>query len=403
VALANSEHTRCHACQREVAIPEAHRRALALCTEAVAADAQARRTFASLGSPPGLAMRIFGAAPLLLTLVLPLSLGTFLERKLDALEGLVCGWVERHHQTNAYDWLTTTELSMVRWGSFLFIALVLTVTAVLGRRRFVRREGLVAALHARPAERDGGPSRCRTCGAPLTVPANTLGVRCAYCSTDNLVAIPVAWLERAQRSVTALTREATSALGEQRAASRDLRWALLLHLGAVALFALLFEGCLSHFDEDVSARAALASPRVLLGHRDRWELGGPVPVPPSVPLDNCRGRRSVPPESLSCGAGGCTIGWFVALRAGERLSVATDEDVSMRVRRHVGRGAFLYTSSYPEAWGPLVASSTGGRDAPLSVEAPMTAWYHLDLTLREEEADGANLAQRPLALCAEAR
>jgi hypothetical protein len=33
----------------------------------------------------------------------------------------------------------------------------------------------------------------------------------------------------------------------------------------------------------------------------------------------------------------------------------------------------------------------------------MTAWYHLDLTLREEEADGANLAQRPLALCAEAR
>ncbi len=44
------------------------------------------------------------------------------------------------------------------------------------------------ALACQPPDRDGGPGRCRKCGAPLEVETGAISARCAYCGTDSLLA-----------------------------------------------------------------------------------------------------------------------------------------------------------------------------------------------------------------------
>src|SRR5207253_1658793 len=76
-----------------------------------------------------------------------------------------------------------------------------------GRRRLVERGKLQAELAAKPPSRPGGPARCRRCDAPLDVKPGDLGVRCFYCRTDNLVAMPADWIARMKSGTAEIARE----------------------------------------------------------------------------------------------------------------------------------------------------------------------------------------------------
>ena len=86
----------------------------------------------------------------------------------------------------------------------------------------VRRD-IHASLAAEAPERPGGPSRCRSCGAALDVPAGALGVPCAYCKVDNLVALPGAWVARVRSREFRHFMRIDAALDAYRAASHRAR------------------------------------------------------------------------------------------------------------------------------------------------------------------------------------
>jgi hypothetical protein len=78
-------------------------------------------------------------------------------------------------------------------GAVLYAMIVVAGLRLLSQERAALRLRLQAELVAQPPPHPGGPALCRACGAALTVAADALGVRCDYCSADNLVALP-AWL-----------------------------------------------------------------------------------------------------------------------------------------------------------------------------------------------------------------
>jgi LSD1 subclass zinc finger protein len=86
----------------------------------------------------------------------------------------------------------------------------------------VRRD-IHASLAASMPVRPGGPSGCRRCGAPLDVPTGALGVPCTYCKTDNLVALPPAWVAHVRASDFHRFLRIDDALTAFRAASESAR------------------------------------------------------------------------------------------------------------------------------------------------------------------------------------
>jgi DNA-directed RNA polymerase subunit RPC12/RpoP len=78
-------------------------------------------------------------------------------------------------------------------GAVLYAMIVVAGLRLLSQERAALRLRLQAELVAQPPPHPGGPALCRACGAALTVATDAVGVRCDYCSADNLVALP-AWL-----------------------------------------------------------------------------------------------------------------------------------------------------------------------------------------------------------------
>ncbi|MBK8257721.1 MAG: hypothetical protein IPK82_34265 [Polyangiaceae bacterium] len=112
--------------------------------------------------------------------------------------GYPVSWVMR-----GFYWLTgRPHAGPLEALTVLLVTMVLFVPPIgvwiIRKQRDASLDGVRRDIHASLAaslpERPGGPSRCRRCGAPLDVPAGALGVACTYCRTDNLVALPPAWV-----------------------------------------------------------------------------------------------------------------------------------------------------------------------------------------------------------------
>jgi LSD1 subclass zinc finger protein len=385
VALERREKTHCVHCKAEVAIPEAHRLALELVEEQVVADQLTQRAFRVLGRPPILPLRAFA----FINLAFTLFLCCWYVQAITWVEEKLFGWVEVHRHVNLYDWLTDEELWLLRWGALAVVCLVGVVLGALGRRRAVQRAALKAALHARAPAQAGGPALCRECGAPLSVPENSWGVRCAYCRTDNLVAISRAWLDTARRGVKGIAREARDALQQQRAVTYALRKDLLLNAGAVLLLAAVVEGFwlwerAEHPPEvDWNLRAALAGTRRMIG-REFIGIGRPTPVPARIPLDGCQGHWRLPATDYGCFAGECWVGWFVALKAGEALMVAPQARGTMTLFKHVKDHIWQFSYGGLAYWGEQVGTAEVTPEAPGRIVAPVTDWYRVKFDLRLE-------------------
>ncbi len=89
------------------------------------------------------------------------------------------------------------------------------------------------ALAALPPEDDGGPPRCRICGAPLALAAGAISARCAYCGSDSLIG----HVAEATRVLANKLRDELRTLGHAIAALRIRR--RLLVGGAAAAAVLL--------------------------------------------------------------------------------------------------------------------------------------------------------------------
>ena len=386
VAVAHEAQTRCAFCGDQVEIPEAYRAAGLVAQREVEADELTRRAFRTFGRPPSIGLR---AIDFLTSGCLQVGVTIFLcvAGTVRAANWLLDQCTPWFH-LNAWDWFAPAELNLLVWGTAFAVLLTLFVLGAFGRRRVNSLRALHQALAARPPARPGGPAECRQCGAPLSVPADALGVRCAYCRTDNLLAIPAAWLSKKRRAVAHVVREAKSVLGEYRAENRRLYLRLGLRLGLIGGVAALtmtrtvrevFAGNRGNSD----LRAALRAPRELFDIRAGAALlGTPSDPCATVPVNQCRSRYVLHlADDIHCLFERCTGGWFVALRAGELLEVAPSAAGRARLVAHYkDRG---WTASYGRAayWGDELASADVGPGRAARFRAPNTSWYRLELEL----------------------
>lgn len=90
-----------------------------------------------------------------------------------------------------------------------------------------------ASFAATLPEHAGGPARCWSCGAALDVAPGALGVPCAYCRADNLVALPLDWVAKLRAADFQHFRSIDAALGAYREAgarAREASWKLVFGL-----------------------------------------------------------------------------------------------------------------------------------------------------------------------------
>jgi uncharacterized Zn finger protein (UPF0148 family) len=71
---------------------------------------------------------------------------------------------------------------------------------------------LQGALVAGEPAHPGGPSTCRSCGAPLSVKPGKLCVPCYYCSTQNLVSLESSWVKQVKESADKKVKSLTQAI-----------------------------------------------------------------------------------------------------------------------------------------------------------------------------------------------
>jgi LSD1 subclass zinc finger protein len=199
VPLGSGAVATCVFCKAEVPVPEPYR-VLRATEEDLAA---AERLFRKLGKPPSAALRAWAAfvevsaSGLLYGLYLLLSinfavvffLGFGLEIVLHALaRPLGIDLIDRFGGGTTYMGFAA---SLVLFGLFPW-----WLSGYLKSLAEIRRS-LQRHTAARPPKKPGFPSTCRGCGAALAVPEGALGVRCVYCQSDNLVALPAEWIKGA--------------------------------------------------------------------------------------------------------------------------------------------------------------------------------------------------------------
>ena len=388
VALAREATVRCPFCGGQVAVPESYRSALDVAEREVAADALTHRAFATLGKPPSLLLRALaamtgGVGRMILTTFLTLVVVVHL---LNACIDHAARWFH----VNVRDWLSNDEQALLFFGLTFVALLAIFALALFGRRRAGDLQKLHRALAAQPPARAGGPARCRDCGAPLTVPEGALGVRCAYCKCDNLVAIDAAWIGKARGGAARVAHEAKSVLARHRYDVRRLRLHLAIRLAVIGALAWLVLAStvrrVAAGGGDLDLRAALAAvPRRMIdAQAHATSLPPPGPAAPRVPIDQCAARYLVKRgEDITCNGGECAAGWFVPMRRGERFEIAPIASGTARWFEHYEGTGWTQAYGRADGWGTERGSAPVAPGKPAQFTAAVTSWYRVTLELHD--------------------
>lgn len=249
VPLGSGPRTHCRHCDVDVTIPEEYHRLQRTQQSALADRKLAEELYGRIGRPPGLAARLGGRAAegsiaylktagaivgVLLGTLWPLGVALFMV----AGYGISYPTAKLLHLgfRLAGQPLDPLPPELVVPLATILAYLLLGVPAILSARERalgdVRRD-IHASLAAVPPVHDGGAFACRRCGAALDVPADALGVPCAYCKVDNLVALPRGWVADAQASEYERFLSIDACLEAYRAAARratESTWRMLLWL-----------------------------------------------------------------------------------------------------------------------------------------------------------------------------
>ena len=231
------------------------------------------------------------------------------------------------------------------------------------------------------------------------MPDGALGVRCVYCGSDNLVALPPSWIAKASAGVAAVDAEIEGARAELVAEQRRLRRGLVIHVGGItAGFGLFFFACMAGtparanaadvvppsysdftgeprslarrgFDDSVHALAAnaLLSPRTTR-----------IDFPEACP----QGAAPLELEPRDCDAKGCVVRLYAALHEGDR-AVVTFTGLASRAKLAVSRHRMLpWPTRADQPFGDHVVGLDVVPGAPTSFVARWTAWHELLLETR---------------------
>jgi LSD1 subclass zinc finger protein len=223
--------------------------------------------------------------------------------------------------------------------------------------------GLRMRLAAGRPVQPGGPATCRGCGAALDVPPGALGVRCTYCQTDNVVAIPAVVAAKDHRDTTHMHESIEKVLAkhaEQIATQRArLRRNLLVSLvGLLCAFGVLYFPAHYFLDGTFTIARTPSAHRGQL-YPSRLEADTVIPQDMTKPIDltftwDCHG------STRKC------IDFYVALKRGERVMFeASNHDLQFVLQRHAR--LVLSVGEYD----PWVS------DASLAARAPYTGWYRV--------------------------
>jgi DNA-directed RNA polymerase subunit RPC12/RpoP len=231
-------------CGTKTAVPEKYRNLVLVNRLDGEARVRAEKILKKLDTPPWLFTRILAAifdqSMLGFWIFFGVPVGV-----ISILGALVLNvWIARvFHLASADDVPFAVTLVLILLGIFI-LAFVPRAFGVYANRRASAGKTLVAALSSHPPKTPGGLSRCRECGAPLTVAESSTLSRCVYCGTDNLVRIDSGRLQTAVSFLTNVVRTMEAAAAMDRKERGETRHTLLKELGryagVTAVFCALF-------------------------------------------------------------------------------------------------------------------------------------------------------------------
>jgi len=217
VALGQGKTTRCHFCSAETPVPEQYT-ALQQAARSFAADRQlATSLYGKVGRPPGRLLATWGRAAQG-TVHIGGGVAGLLVDGLTTQPAIVLAVVAAAAYAigfpvgkliRAVAWLSGNPVqgqlspyTVLPLAAVLALLLVGVPAVLFDRERALAavRRDIHASLAAALPEKEGGPGRCRNCGAALEIPQGALGVPCPYCRADNLVALPAGWVRKIQAS-----------------------------------------------------------------------------------------------------------------------------------------------------------------------------------------------------------
>lgn len=388
VALGEGDHATCAHCNAAVAIPEEHR----ALRDAVRSDAgareHARALYEEIGAPPSIFVRAFVFATPLVLLVLGIPFAVVASIILFGSAGGAIGRALFHVQL--LDVLSPKAQFIASMGLGAVILLGLLVLGAYARRRGVSLRAVQAGLAMHPPDREGGPSTCRACGAPLTIAANAMGVMCDYCRADNLVRVDAAWIGKARDETKQLASAIEDAAIVHHGELAALRSRLRARLVGWAIIAAVFFGMFAmgfsmnapgdllkdwppNWNGDVAADS-----RNMHAHRAPVRSGdepihGDRSIAPTCTGPWLDGHQGAWSTSDACDGSGCTFRWIVALRHGERVTVETSDlaGAKLDLFEHFPGSPFDDHDFTP--WKSITLGPAASFDAPLS------AWYGIGL------------------------
>jgi hypothetical protein len=229
VPVGDAEVATCTHCQATVPIPAEHRELRRLITTDVASRTRAETLLGQLATPPWFVTKVFVAVfdqslfPFLLFFGAPMGV------RASMLALQTVAWLE-HALHRRSDSLPAPVLAVLVVGYVVALAVVPRLVGVYASRRGAARRMLIAGLGVGEPKLPGGPSTCRSCGAPIVVEDDRAVARCLYCNADNVMKLP-SWFLAAKAKVTnevahtveaAATMDATDRAETRRLLRREL-------------------------------------------------------------------------------------------------------------------------------------------------------------------------------------
>lgn len=373
VALQATEQQRCSSCLHDNKLPEEYSGLQKAKQKYDSSMREAARVYERLSEPPGFLLRAWvGAAEQITGVVAVLVTLILIVNWVGVVVALALVYLALHSLADTFG-INWNDVYGAHWiyfaGAAAFsVAVVLPqVLTAWARDAMDLRATLQGSLAARFPVQTAGQAACRGCTAPLDVPAGAACVRCPFCESDNLTAIPRERLAAIAGFARWHYRSAEEAARRERQYRRARRggfvhWCLgtvLAGAGAAG-----FGGLLQAVDLDPDPPAwrelTVRPAALVVDERGVAFASVPYGVPVAAPLDG--------------------VLWWMALRRGDtvRLTAATLDGL--------GTPGVVNTTSFE---GPALADDLAwrpadGRGFVAAFHAPYTGRF----ALRPRFADG---------------
>ena len=221
VPLGSGSVATCPHCGKDVPIPAAY----VEMRDARAMDAayrpRAEKILRSLDRPPSIVTkvlaRVLDQPMFLFWLFFGVPVGL-----IAIIEGMsIAERIGRHYGARSEDvpyWFSV----MIIFACLLVMVFVPRALGIYANRRATDRTRLLRALAAKPPEVEGGPSRCRSCGAPLDL-ADAIVARCVYCGCESALRIETKIAAKA----AGVARELGASMEDAARTNAEQRWSTL--------------------------------------------------------------------------------------------------------------------------------------------------------------------------------